>query len=406
MQYQGPIRIALLLSICQFGCAPKLSEVESVTQKRSVSSSELTAVYPVPMDTQYENNMAEFDRPLILNAVAYARYALEINGMPGYGHTTEVADLARGLVTMATQSNIPQDEALRFRAVVATDEATEHYRQEIERDARTLANGGRLTREAKSVVDGEARLNACMAGGYTAQQCCDALGWVEALAQSDDLVVGESYQATTAMKLSAQQADVDAGQRAQLQPFNQSGIKAWLAYCGGEITQAPGDLSTFKARYGDYHTGTEWVREFHPLSPAKQAGRRIMRRRLQDGTLVSIAESTRDDCSIKETEIIITPPGQQALFWVYDSVGKRVVHAYFPTRRPGEDSVKVAPNACMGCHYTLDTRRFSVAIPSFKALNLTLFDTASGVSYRDHQYCANPGETVIWHDVHAPGRTH
>ena len=90
--------------------------------------------------------MAEFDRPLILNAVAYARYALEINGMPGYGHTTEVADLARGLVTMATQSNIPQDEALRFRAVVATDEATEHYRQEIERDARTLANGGRLTR--------------------------------------------------------------------------------------------------------------------------------------------------------------------------------------------------------------------------------------------------------------------
>ena len=90
------------------------------------------------------------------------------------------------------------------------------------------------------MVDGEARLNACMAGGYTAQQCCDALGWVEALAQSDDLVVGESYQATTAMKLSAQQADVDAGQRAQLQPFNQSGIKAWLAYCGGgEITQAP-----------------------------------------------------------------------------------------------------------------------------------------------------------------------
>ena len=91
------------------------------------------------MDTQYENNMAEFDRPLILNAVAYARYALEINGMPGYGHTTEVvADLAHGLVTMATQSNIPQDEALRFRAVVATDEATEHYRQEIEHDARTL----------------------------------------------------------------------------------------------------------------------------------------------------------------------------------------------------------------------------------------------------------------------------
>ena len=212
------------------------------------------------------------------------------------------------------------------------------------------------------------------------------------------------YLTNTHSLLSEQSAQVEDGTRAHIQPFNQSAVRAWLSYCGGIISDAPSNLATFKAQYGDYEHSTNWVSEMHPISPAKQAGRRIYRTVLDDGTWVSIAESTNDDCSVRETETIVRRPGEQAIFWVFDGLGQRVDHAYFPTRRMNEDAIRFAPDSCMGCHYTMDTRRFDVATPSFEALNLKLFETSTGPVWRDHSHCAHPRDTLIYHQVPVAGQ--
>ena len=190
---------------------------------------------------------------------------------------------------------------------------------------------------------------------------------------------------------------LDESDGSTIHPFRQSGVRAWLSYCAPSVTQAPMTLVDFKGLFGDYHRSSDWAREFHPLSPAKQAGRRIFRRILPDGTQVSVAESTRDDCSVLETETIVRPPNRQALFWVFQSNGMRGDYAFFPTRRPGEDAVKFVPNTCMGCHYTLDTREFTIVKPSFTALNLTLFDADGVPVWRDHSHCMEPADQAVCH---------
>ena len=139
--------------------------------------------------------------------------------------------------------------------------------------------------------------------------------------------------------------------------------------------------------------------ELHPISPAKQAGRRIYRRQGTDGLWVSVAESIEDNCSVRETEIIIRRENRQAEFLVFDHHGLRVEHAYFPTPRPNEDTVRFAPSTCMGCHYTFDTRKFNVPTPSFEALNLSFFEKNGEPVWRDHSGCADPQETLIYHDA-------
>ena len=102
---------------------------------------------------------------------------------------------------------------------------------------------------------------------------------------------------------------------------------------------------------------------------------------------------------LKEKSVQFKPYNQSARFWVFDDKGVRVNHAFFPTRRQGEDSVKFAPNTCMGCHYTFDSRKFNVVTPSFEALNLSLFETDTGPVWRDHGHCADRDDVIVVHDV-------
>ena len=224
---------------------------------------------------------------------------------------------------------------------------------------------------------------------------------MEALAPEFD---GTDYRPTAAELLARAQAAYQSGERTAIQPFNQANVRSWLAYCGPDAQRAPDSIWEFKARFGDYTAGAEWVQELHPISPAKQAGRRIYRRRMDDGTWVSVAESINDDCSVRETETIVVSPGRQALFWVYDHHGDRGSHAYFPTRRAGQDAVRFAPDSCMGCHYTMDTRRFTVPAPSFEALNLKLYEADGAPVWRDHAHCATGAESLIYHDTSVIGR--
>jgi hypothetical protein len=52
----------------------------------------------------------------------------------------------------------------------------------------------------------------------------------------------------------------------------------------------------------------------------------------------------------------------------------------------------------MGCHYTFDTRQFSIRAPSFSSLNLVLETLADGTPvWKDHGACKIAGDTVIVH---------
>ena len=266
----------------------------------------------------------------------------------------------------------------------------------IEAEARQLSTPT-LPRQGRDILDGYAKLQTCQSFGHSAQDCCASLLWLEGFradeAQDDSWNYLEQTEATLDRLIS------ESDESEHIHPFRQSGVRAWLTDCGPKVTDSPNSLTEFKARFGDYHWDGDWTKEFHPLSPAKQAGRRIFRKVLWDGTQVSVAESTRDDCSVLETETIVKTPGEQAQFWVFQDNEVRGDHAFFPTRRAGEDAVKFAPNTCMGCHYTLDTREFKVVAPSFTALNLTLFETDGVRVWRDHSHCIESDDTLVYHDL-------
>ena len=398
------LRLAVILWCGVTGCAGPLDEEDpgSAEMKSLGAVTELTDIYPVEVTEHYELGDTEAGAT-VLNAVAYARYAAELNGDPGVGASEDPVRIAEVLRDQAQWSGVAYDDAVRYAQILAPDHAHEDYLSELAADARRLAGADRLSRQGKGIVDGAARVNACVADGYDPVACCTALAWVEALRGVERH--GEGYGAATRRILAARQAALQSGESATIQPFSQAGVRAWLSYCSGDVTQAPSSVAGFKARFGDYHSDTAvWVSELHPLSPAKQAGRRIYRRRLTDGTLVSVAESLSDDCSVRETETIVARSGRQAQFWAFDRLGRRVTHAYFPTRRPGEDAARFVPNACMGCHYTMDTRRFTVPMPSFEALNLKLFQDRGAPVWRDHRDCTHPNEPLILHDTATIGR--
>ena len=117
-----------------------------------------------------------------------------------------------------------------------------------------------------------------------------------------------------------------------------------------------------------------------------------------------MAESLDESCGIRETEVIEKRAGQATRFYVFDEKNQRVSFAYFPTRTPQQDAVRFAPETCMGCHYTFDSRRFDVVAPSFESLNLKLFSevtTRCGGTTATARPGADQGD---YHDVSFVGR--
>lgn len=373
-----------------FGCA----NVDMSTDTTSFKSN--SEVYPIEPTAQLDHPPApgqpfEHPAPTVSNAIAYARYAVSLNN----GSVLASEDPAYIAQHMALDAHTATTYSMlaSIASVGAAEYDYDTYFQHIEEESRGL-NSNSLPRLGQQIIDGKAKLQTCQDAGLDERNCCLGLLWFEGFREGED-ASGDFEERTT----SELQRRLSASESGEIHPFRQSGIRAWLSYCGGVISDAPGSLTAFKERYGNYHTSPEWTREFHPLSPAKQAGRRIFRRMMTDGTQVSVAESTRDDCSVLETETIVRPAGRAALFWVFEADGTRGHHAYFPTRTRHEDTVKFAPNTCMGCHYTLDTRQFNIVTPSFEALNLTLFESIDGPVWRDHTHCADPRDTIVQHDV-------
>ena len=387
----------IALSLCTllicFGCAPLDDTTSMLSAKGGTSET-----YPVTADVHFGiPGDSDVDRgqlsPTVSNAFAYARYAVEHLG--SFGRTDDAYAIAMTMAREAEQG-IPYETAVRLRLVGAASADYERVLEHIMADARQL-NSETLPRQGRDIADGYARLRTCESLGHETKDCCGSLLWIEGFRADNDHVEEASYETQTHHTLD--KMAIEAGGMESVHPFRQAGIRSWLAYCAPQLTAAPTSLDEFKAEFGDYHQHSEWTQEFHPLSAAKQAGRRIFRRQLYDGTQVSVAESTRDDCSILETEIIVKRPLQQAEFWVFEGNGIRGDHAFFPTRRAGEDAVKFAPSTCMGCHYTLDTREFTVVAPSFSALNLKLYESNGERVWRDHTYCSEPEDTVIYHDL-------
>ena len=385
--------LSVLLLLSTVGCG-----TVELPDQPTLYKSGTSAVYPVSPWVHQGNEEQIVDeisgvKAEISNSNAYARYALELLG------ASSVQNDEVDPQTWALEMALRADHGIEFTSLVSlnTVYANEHdYVSEYEQYTHHVRRiqSDALNRTGREIIDGEARLRVCVSMGHSVDRCCEYLLWLDGVRMDQEDFAGDAVTTTQSIldKLASQNTTTKP-----INPFSHSGVRSWLSYCAPLLTEAPQNIEIFKGRFGDYHHDGDWTREFHPVSPAKQAGRRIFRRQLQDGTLVSVAESTADDCSVIETETIVKRAGQQAKFWVFSENNERVAHAFFPSRKPGIDAVKYAPNTCMGCHYTFDTRRFNIVTPSFDALKLTRFSSAEGPAWRDHAHCADAQDIVVHH---------
>ena len=106
---------------------------------------------------------------------------------------------------------IPIDATLTFGAVTAST-AYEDYRHILMHEAQSATPDRPLSRQAKSIVDGQSKVNRCIASGYTPRQCCQALAWEASL--QGDMNPNWDYLTNTHSLLSEQSAQVEDGTRA------------------------------------------------------------------------------------------------------------------------------------------------------------------------------------------------
>ncbi len=119
-------------------------------------------------------------------------------------------------------------------------------------------------------------------------------------------------------------------------------------------------------------------------------------RQFTDGSIMSVADTLGDGCEARETEVILAVPGRAQQFWSFDAHGRNVHHGHFPVRK-GVEAVRFTPDACLGCHYEFDARRFNVMAPSFEALHLVLKRKDGEPQWTDHDYCATPRDIIVRH---------
>ncbi|MEE2788201.1 MAG: hypothetical protein VX589_12735 [Myxococcota bacterium] len=395
----------LVIQANVFGCDDGFDRMTQQVdhQKSRDTGADAEAIYPISprVQVRYETSdplTPQSIRAEVFNAVAYARYAVAFLGRPELLSETDAYTIAMGLAEAAALGNISPNEAAQLLNVEASEDDVAVLSHTIRHHARGIPTDKPANQSTWKVAHGMTRLAACQGDGHTLVDCCRALAWGTILRGAQPWMhshagtTDESYSTLTHRLLVAANGQSTT---TRMQPFNQAETKAWLTYCGRSLDGAPPTINALKARYGDFHT--DWTTEFHPLSRAKQAGRRIYRDRRADDTWIAIAESTDEACRVRETEVIIREPGQATRFLVFDEQGHRIDHAYFPTPRPNVDTVRFAPDVCMSCHYTLDSRSFDVVAPSYEALNLRYFSADGTPVWRNDVHCTQGQETVILH---------
>lgn len=322
----------------------------------------------------------------IPNAQAYARYAL---GLLSQKSETFSADsdqlLLEDLRTIVQSTKVSPQVVAPLLALGVSSAELKASADQIRAIYRTAELEGSLV--TKSLVLGK-QLNQCMKdSGVDLKHCCDAFLIPQLLFEEGK--IPDFYSSAK----SAREIDFSAmaalNQDSAGSIFRLQGTKVWLSQCSTAAIGLPRKLSDFKRVFGDYHT---WPSELHPISMAKQKGRRIYR---NNKAKVSVAETLTEACDVAETEFIVEGKDSNLAFGVFNERGQISPLSSFPKGSGGE-ILRFSPDICMACHLKLDTRRFNVRIPSREALRLHLFSSGSNALYRNDIGCAREGERVVW----------
>jgi len=358
-------------------------------------------VYPVDPQVHVDDKTADaLDpstyTPLVSNDVAHARYVINALRLPAAPLGNDEPTLVAELATLAAATGISPADVLDHYAITASTAQIDALKQAILSEAHgldpaTFDLGTPGNRNANTLAQIEA-CSAAVGGADGPERCCRALAY-------PTMLIGEWSKLTQAerdaLTTAAQDPAFFTNHSTSDPPptFRLQGTKAWLAACDGVIMKAPPTLAAFKAIHGDFTDGT-WEQELHPTSRAKLAGRRIYRK-----GEISISETLDDDCSVRETEIVLPRADGERWFITYGRAGERAPYGFFPNQgKLDTDVIKWSPDSCMACHYTFDTRQFSVRAPSFVSLNLVLKTLADGTPvWKDHSACELPGDTMIVH---------
>ncbi len=330
-------------------------------------------------------------RATIPNSTAYAAYAAALLG--GGRPSAEPTVIAAVVTARAHASGVGPARALGLFQRGATDAERTAHAQRVAVGARGFDAAAPLATLAMRVVDIEGQVAACAGEGTPRRACCEALA-VPWFFSDPWAKLDEAGRAALTSNAASLYDALPTGAIAHAQPFEHQGIKAWLSTCGPAIDGLPESLADVKGAWSDWTRGGAWDVELHPISMAKQAARRIYRRR---DAAVSIAESLDEDCSVRETELVVARADGLAVFATYGPEGARITHGLFPARA-GVDAVKYTPDSCMGCHFRLDSRAFDVRMPSYIALGLGLRRSGGAPLWVDGSGCARPDERQIWHE--------
>ncbi len=369
--------------------------------------------------------------PVVSNSVAHARYGINLMRLDDPLPSDDEDAMRVALAELAQESGISPVDTLNYYAIAATEEEFAAFKAESEADARGADPERRLATAGRRLVTTQKQVDACIATqqepnsnhddgnresyphdndddddrgsdeNSAAMRCCQSLAFPAFLLQEWsrlDPEEAEALMADAAVDGFYSRFIAPTSEAGDAEPpdFRRQGIQAWLSVCDPAFIDMPETLDAFKDRHGDFSDGS-WPIEFHPIAMAKFAGRRIYRK---DGRKngVSVAESVSADCTVRETEVVMARDDGAMQFITYDAEGERVPYGYFPTGLVDTDTVKYTPVSCMGCHYTLDTRRFAVQIPSFAALNLRLRRNRDGEPlWRDDSACLTADDVLVEH---------
>ena len=159
-------RVMIATALNVSACAGQLDPIQNDNPqiKQQGHGNHITEIYPQSPDVHYATSaQTRSETPLVLNAVAYARYAVELTGETRIGFETEVVPIAMAMAEQADASGLSFSSLLRYKNVGASETDYQAFAEEVERDARSVQQPGVLSRELKSVVDGTIRLELCVA---------------------------------------------------------------------------------------------------------------------------------------------------------------------------------------------------------------------------------------------------
>ena len=313
-------------------------------------------------------------RPLVSNALAYARFAA-LNLKEHTSNQLTPAQVEEAFLHGAEVSDVPFEKVIQLLA--------------LENPNSPSADKSTSTKRAEEF---RFQHQNCTALGYSAQGCCRAMAWPiavlprvssiseqsrqeilrlvsdsnrskrEVLVSLIHLQQGSPLAASFSQANQGESSEADEPQsdpNAESLSYRLSGLKAWLGVCHAALSSAPATLSDFyRAHAPDFSDDSRWQKALHAKSRAKRGPRRVYMRR--DG-LLSVAETLNEECFVSETEVILRRPDGALNYWVYDATGRLTPESHFPA--PSRDGrfvtvLKLAPDSCMGCHYDFVTRQF------------------------------------------------